>query len=235
MDCLTARLAGAEPPADAPPLAAEAVAANENVATVVAIPAERMTRPTTGYANREPFLFLAPTGLAVGLALKELALRRKSCDSPPGPAGPRGSPVLRLHGDRRLGFGCLAAGTLHNARDGCRAAATLSHVASDYSPQEVSELMQQGGIQLIDVREPYEHDAGRIAGDRLVGLTELAAQAETIDRDRPVVFYCRSGSRSAMATEAFRGAGYDAHNMEGGLLDWAAAGLPLEPDGGHVA
>ena len=66
-------------------------------------------------------------------------------------------------------------------------------------------------------------------------LTELAAQAESIDRDRPVVFYCRSGSRSAMATQAFRGAGYDAHNMEGGLLDWAAAGLPLEPDDGHVA
>ena len=108
-------------------------------------------------------------------------------------------------------------------------------VASDYTPQEVSELLQQGVIQLIDVRETYEHEAGRIAGDRLVVLTELATQADTIDRDRPVVFYCRSGSRSAMATEAFRGAGYDAHNMEGGLLDWAAAGLPLEPDGGHVA
>ena len=108
-------------------------------------------------------------------------------------------------------------------------------VASDYSPREVSELLQRGEIQLIDVREPYEHEAGRIGGDRLVVLSELAAQADTIDRDRPVVFYCRSGSRSAMATEAFRGAGYDAHNMEGGLLDWAAAGLPLEPDDGHVA
>jgi len=102
-------------------------------------------------------------------------------------------------------------------------------------PQQVAELLQRDEIQLIDVREPYEHEAGRIAGGRLVVLTELAAQAQSIDRDRPVVFYCRSGSRSAMATEAFRGAGYDAHNMEGGLLDWAAAGLPLEPDGGHVA
>ena len=108
-------------------------------------------------------------------------------------------------------------------------------MGSDYTPQQVAEQLQRGEIQLIDVREIYEHEAGRIAGDRLVVLTELAAQAESIDRDRPVVFYCRSGSRSAMATEAFRGAGYDAHNMEGGLLDWAAAGLPLEPDGGHVA
>jgi rhodanese-related sulfurtransferase len=109
------------------------------------------------------------------------------------------------------------------------------HVAPEYTPQQVSELLQRGEIQLIDVRESYEHDAGRIAGDRLVVLGELASQAQTIDRDRPVVFYCRSGSRSAMATEAFRGAGYDAYNMEGGLLDWAAAGLPLEPDDGHVA
>ena len=108
-------------------------------------------------------------------------------------------------------------------------------MSSGYTPQQVSELNQRGEIQLIDVREPYEHEAGRIAGDRLIVLTELAAQAESIDRDRPVVFYCRSGSRSAMATQAFRGAGYDAHNMEGGLLDWAAAGLPLEPDDGHVA
>jgi rhodanese-related sulfurtransferase len=108
-------------------------------------------------------------------------------------------------------------------------------VASDYSPQEVSELLERGEIQLVDVREPYEHEAGRIAGDRLLVLSELASQADTINRDRPVVFYCRSGSRSAMATEAFRGAGYDAHNMEGGLLDWAAAGLPLEPADGHVA
>jgi hydroxyacylglutathione hydrolase/adenylyltransferase/sulfurtransferase len=49
------------------------------------------------------------------------------------------------------------------------------------------------------------------------------------------VFYCRSGSRSAMATEAFRNAGFDAYNMAGGLLDWDAAGLPLDPADAHVA
>ena len=38
-----------------------------------------------------------------------------------------------------------------------------------------------------------------------------------------------------MATEAFRGAGFDAHNMLGGLLDWDAAGLPLDPPDGYVA
>ena len=115
------------------------------------------------------------------------------------------------------------------------APATLAAVDFDYTPAEVSELLAGGEIQLIDVRQPHEHEAGRIAGDRLIELTELAAQAPTIDRDRAVVFYCRTGSRSAMATQAFRGAGFDAHNMAGGLVDWQAAGLPLEPADGYVA
>ena len=107
---------------------------------------------------------------------------------------------------------------------------------SDYSPRQVFELMRDGEeIQLIDVRQPDEHEAGRIAGDRLVELSQLAVALDTIDRDTPVVFYCRSGSRSAMAAEAFRGAGFDAHNMAGGLLEWTSAGLPLDPAEGYVA
>ena len=106
---------------------------------------------------------------------------------------------------------------------------------SDYTPQEVANLLSQDEIQLIDVRTPQEHDAGRIAGARWIELNELRGRAETIDRDRPVVFYCRSGGRSAMATEAFASAGFQAHNMAGGLLEWHAAGLPIEPDNGYVA
>jgi rhodanese-related sulfurtransferase len=105
----------------------------------------------------------------------------------------------------------------------------------DYTPQQVAEFLAQGAIQLIDVRQPEEREAGRIAGDRFIELSELAAQADTIDRERAVVFYCRSGARSAMATEAFRSAGFDAHNMLGGLLQWDAAGLPLDPPDGYVA
>ena len=105
----------------------------------------------------------------------------------------------------------------------------------ELSPEIAAELLARGDAQLVDVREPYEHAAGRIGGARHVELTALAAEAETIERDKPVVFYCRSGSRSAMATQAFAGAGYDAHNMAGGLLEWEAAGLPLDPPDGHVA
>jgi rhodanese-related sulfurtransferase len=108
-------------------------------------------------------------------------------------------------------------------------------VAEDYTPRQVSELIAEGKIQLIDVRAPHEHEAGRIAGGRLIELSRLSEEQGSIDRDRPIVFYCRSGGRSAMATEAFRQAGFDAHNMSGGLLEWDADGLPLEPADGHVA
>jgi rhodanese-related sulfurtransferase len=105
----------------------------------------------------------------------------------------------------------------------------------DYTPREVADLLARGDLQLIDVRQRHEHEAGRIAGGRLIELTDLLAQAQCIDRERPVVLYCRSGSRSAMATAALRQAGFVAHNMAGGMLDWDAAGLPIEPDGGYVA
>lgn len=105
----------------------------------------------------------------------------------------------------------------------------------DYTPRQVAELLARGEFQLVDVREAYEHNAGHIAGSIHIPLGELSNRAAAIDRRRAVVFYCRTGGRSAMAANAFAGAGYDAHNMTGGMLAWAADGLPIEPAGGYVA
>ena len=105
----------------------------------------------------------------------------------------------------------------------------------DIEAERVAELQREGTIQLIDVREEYEWDEGRIAGARHLALGELTGEAETIDRETPVVFYCRVGGRSAMAANAFSRAGYQAYTMTGGLLAWEARGLPLEPSDGRVA
>lgn len=105
----------------------------------------------------------------------------------------------------------------------------------ELSPREAREMLERGEAQLVDVREAYEHEAGRIAGARHVELERLASQAETIDRDRPVIFHCRLGARSAMATQAFRAAGYDAWSMAGGIQRWVDEGLPIEPEDGVVA
>ena len=98
----------------------------------------------------------------------------------------------------------------------------------------MAALVRQGA-QLVDVREPDEHLAGHIEGSVLIELNRLPSETEAIDRDRPVVFYCRSGARSELATQAFRTAGYEAYNLSGGLHAWAGRGLPLEPSDGRVA
>lgn len=106
----------------------------------------------------------------------------------------------------------------------------------DITPQDVKRRLDAGEVQLIDVREQHEWDAGRIAGDvRHIELGRLSAEAATIDRGRPVVFQCRVGGRSLMAAQAFRQAGYDAWSLAGGLQAWHDAGLPLDPPDGVVA
>ena len=105
----------------------------------------------------------------------------------------------------------------------------------DVTPEQTAAALADGSAQLVDVRETYEHEAGRIEGARHIELERLAANADSIDRDRPVIFQCRLGSRSAMAAQAFRAAGYEAYSMAGGLQRWAEEDRPLAPEGGHVA
>jgi rhodanese-related sulfurtransferase len=105
----------------------------------------------------------------------------------------------------------------------------------DVDAAKAKELIDAGEVQLVDVREPHEWDAGRIGGARHIELERLASEAGTIDRDTPVLFYCRLGARSGMAANAFRRAGYDAYSLDGGLTEWDRRDLPLDPEDGTVA
>jgi rhodanese-related sulfurtransferase len=89
--------------------------------------------------------------------------------------------------------------------------------------------------QVVDVREHYEWEAGRIEGAVHIPLAELMAGGEAgkLDPSRTVVVVCRSGNRSELGATMLRARGYDAHNMEGGMEEWAREGLPFSaPDGG---
>ena len=94
--------------------------------------------------------------------------------------------------------------------------------------------MLEGGAQVVDVREDREWDVGRMPGSIHIELNDLTRRSSELDKDRPVVFICRTGNRSAMAADAFREAGWDAHNVAGGLVAWVERGLPLEPEDGEV-
>jgi rhodanese-related sulfurtransferase len=105
-------------------------------------------------------------------------------------------------------------------------------VSVHLSPQRAAEMIKSGAAEVVDVRRDWEWEAGHLENARHVEVNDLTANAESIPRDRPVVFVCRGGSRSAMAAEAFRQAGWDAYHVEGGLRAWVEAGLPFE---GEVA
>jgi hypothetical protein len=90
----------------------------------------------------------------------------------------------------------------------------------------------EGGALLLDVREQHEWDAGHAPDAVHVILGELPDRAAELPTDRPIVVMCKAGGRSAMATEALVGAGYDAVNLAGGILAWVEAGLPCVTDAG---
>ncbi|MGH2938044.1 MAG: rhodanese-like domain-containing protein [Solirubrobacterales bacterium] len=110
---------------------------------------------------------------------------------------------------------------------------------ADVSPKEISraearEMLDQGA-QLVDVRADHEWETGHLPGAVHIPLAELPARAEEIDKDRPVILYCRGGNRSSMATAALAEAGYDASKLSEGAVGWEEEGLEFEPKGGYVA
>jgi rhodanese-related sulfurtransferase len=99
---------------------------------------------------------------------------------------------------------------------------------------------ERDDIQIVDCREPWEWQAGRIDGATLIPLNQLMAGGDqvSLDPSKKVYVVCRSGNRSELATMMLRARGFDAENMEGGMELWAQLGLPFSaPDGspGRVA
>ncbi len=94
-------------------------------------------------------------------------------------------------------------------------------------------------VQILDVREQGEWDAGHIPGSLHVPLNQLlAGRTDDLSTEKPVVAICRSGNRSEVARMLLQAKGFDAYNLGGGVEDWSAEGLPFESaDGspGHVA
>lgn len=100
------------------------------------------------------------------------------------------------------------------------------------APADLRRRLDAGEpLQIVDVREAPEFAGGRIAGARLIPQGELAGRAAGLDRSRPVVLVCRSGKRSEQAREKLAALGFpQLACLEGGLMAWEAAGLPVEKD-----
>jgi rhodanese-related sulfurtransferase len=92
---------------------------------------------------------------------------------------------------------------------------------------------RRADVQILDVREDWEWDAGHIEGALHIPLNELlAGRMESLEKGRPVVAVCKTGNRSEVAALMLRARGYEAHNLEGGVEDWSGENLPLVTDQG---
>jgi rhodanese-related sulfurtransferase len=110
----------------------------------------------------------------------------------------------------------------------------MSDEIREVSREEAEKLIGDGA-QLVDVRAGHEWEMGRIAGAAHLPLAELAERIGEVDKERPVVLYCRGGNRSTMAADALAAEGYDAFKLSEGIVGWAEAELPLDPEDGAVA
>ena len=99
----------------------------------------------------------------------------------------------------------------------------------EVQPNWLEEHLRE--VQIVDVRQPDEFNGalGHVPGARLVPLGSLAARAQELSKERPVVTVCRSGARSAQATVLLRKAGFDkVANLAGGMLRWRAQRFEVE-------
>lgn len=91
----------------------------------------------------------------------------------------------------------------------------------EITPVEVKELLESGKqLNLVDVRESDEVAEGMIPGAIHIPLGDVEARVGELDKSKPYILICRSGGRSGRATDFLGGAGYNATNMTGGMLEW---------------
>lgn len=87
---------------------------------------------------------------------------------------------------------------------------------------EVQEKLAAGEkLNLIDVREVEEVEAGKIPGITHIPLGLLEFRMNELDKKVPYIMVCRSGGRSGQATAFLEQQGFDVANMNGGMLNWA--------------
>jgi phage shock protein E len=100
----------------------------------------------------------------------------------------------------------------------------------DLSVTEFSAKAAESGVVTLDVRTPAEFAEGYIEGARLIDFQSGNFENEiaTLDKNVTYAVYCRSGNRSGQAVKVMQDAGFiNVFNMNGGVIDWANAGLPL--------
>ena len=132
-----------------------------------------------------------------------------------------------------IGFGTILLLLLLSACGGPADTKTaeidVNNLGDTVDVQTVAGVKDLDNVLVLDVREQWEYDEGHIPGVTLIPMGEVPDRLSEIPTDKEVIVTCRSGNRSGQVTEYLRQEGFDnVHNMEGGIVAWEAAGLPVE-------
>jgi len=96
------------------------------------------------------------------------------------------------------------------------------------SVAELQKMLAQGNVRLVDVRTDAEIARGKIPQGEKLPLHLLPLQLGSLDKQATTVFYCQMGGRSAQAAGFAVANGFsDVYNLQGGIMAWAQAGLPI--------
>lgn len=94
---------------------------------------------------------------------------------------------------------------------------------------EAKRMIDEGGVQVVDSREPHEHDEGHVPDSVCIPHMSTLPRAAELATDKPILFICKSGQRSAVAAEFASALGLaPLFNVEGGHDAWRDAGYPLD-------
>ena len=102
--------------------------------------------------------------------------------------------------------------------------------AIDLSVTEFSSKVAEAGVITLDVRTPGEYAEGHLEGAQLIDFQSgnFENEISSLDKNATYAVYCRSGNRSGQAVKVMHDAGFhNVYNLNGGVIDWANAGLPL--------
>ncbi len=107
---------------------------------------------------------------------------------------------------------------------------STSSSTNNLSVAEFSSKAAESGVITLDVRTPGEFNEGHVEGAQLIDFQSgnFENKIATLDKSKTYAVYCRSGSRSGQAVKVMSDAGFTSvYNLDGGVIDWTIAGLPL--------
>lgn len=101
---------------------------------------------------------------------------------------------------------------------------------TEMTVHEAHRAWSEGALVILDCREDAEHEAQRVPGTVLLPMSELMDRIDEVPGDAPLAVLCRSGNRSGQVADYLNAQGEwgEVANIEGGIIAWAAEGLPYE-------